>query len=58
MIAPKSKQMMPVICSAPPIPATVLLRRLETAYVKKCEELERAHKRIGILEARLKEKKK
>lgn len=53
MTVPKSKQVMPVICPNPPIPATVLLRRLEIAYTKKCDELERAQKAIQILQAKL-----
>jgi hypothetical protein len=58
MVTPKSTQAAPVVCSTPPIPATVALRRLEVAYVKKCEQLERAEKHIRILEARLAEKKR
>lgn len=58
MTAPKPKQDRPVVSPLPPISATVALRRLEKNYVLKCEELERAQKRIAVLEAKLKEKKK
>lgn len=58
MAAHKSTQNRPVVQSTPPIPCTVALRRLEIAYTKKCEELERAQKRIEILEHKLDDARK